>query len=158
MFLKGDSKVTYKIMESTIKRAFSDTEITENNKFLWNRFPAGDPNETKVDKGKWIDRQKLELQIEDIYKRLAFLRNNDLLPQDCVCVVWCDIDSLPEYLSDEAFELQARRKVENYIMGERMDKLEKQNVEIVESSKCCRVEELSSLCLLLKGESCRRYF
>ena len=100
VFLKADSKVTYKILECTIKRTFSDAEITEAKKLLWNRFPAGDPSETKVDKGKWIDRQKLELQIKDIYKRLAFLGNNDLLPQDCVCVAWCDISSLPAYLSD----------------------------------------------------------
>ena len=130
MIVKGDSKVTYKILESTIKRSFSDVEITEAKKLLWKRFPAVDPNETKVEKGKWIDRQKLELQIEDIYKRLTFLGNNDLLPQDCVCISWCDLDSLPEYLSDEAFELQAEKKVENDIIGERMDKLEKQNGDI----------------------------
>ena len=130
MVLMADSKVTYRILESTIKRSFTDVEITAAKKMLWDRFPA-DPNETKVDKGKWIDRQKLELQIEDIYKRLTFLGNSGSIPQDCVCVPWCDINTLPEFLSDEAFELQAEKKVENDMISERMDKLEKQNSEIV---------------------------
>ena len=79
-----------------------------------------------MDKGKWIDRQKLELKI---YKRLNFLGNSGSIPQDCVCVPWCDINTLPEFLSDEAFELQAENKVENDMISERMDKLEKQNNE-----------------------------
>ena len=97
MVLMADSKVTYRILESTIKRSFTDVEITTAKKMLWERFPA-DPNETKVDKGKWIDRQKLELKIEDIYKRLNFLGNSGSIPQDCVCVPWCDINTLPEFL------------------------------------------------------------
>ena len=130
MVLMADSKVTYRILESTIKRSFTDVEITAAKKMLWDRFPA-DPNETKVDKGKWIDRQKLELKIEDIYKRLNFLGNSGSIPQDCVCVPWCGINTLPEFLSDEAFELQAENKVENDMISQRMDKLEKQNNEIV---------------------------
>ena len=131
VFLKANSAVTYKVLESTIKRTFSDSEITEAKRLLWTRFPAEDSNETKVDKGKWIERQKLELQIEDIYKRLAFLGNNDLLPQDCICLPWCEVDTLPEYLSDEAFEVQTERKVEIDMINDRMNKLEKQNGEIV---------------------------
>ena len=127
VFLKADSRVTYKVLESTVKRTFSDTEITEAKRLLWSRFPAEDSNESKVDKGKWIERQKLELQIEDIYKRLAFLGNNDLLPKDCICLPWCEIDALPEYLSDEAFEVQAERKIEIDMITERMTKLEKRH-------------------------------
>ena len=76
VFLKAGSKVTYRVLESTIKRTFTDVEITESKKLLWKRFPPVDPNENKVDKGKWIDRHKIELQIEDIYERLAYLGNN----------------------------------------------------------------------------------
>ena len=122
--------MTYQILESTVKRSFSDTEITEAKKMLWARFPAEEPNESKIERGKWIDRHKLELQIEDIYKRLVFLGNNSTLPQDCVCVSWSDIESLPEYLSDEAFELRAESKVGNEAVNERFQKLEKQNVDI----------------------------
>ena len=131
VFLKAGSKVTYRVLESTIKRTFLDVEITESKKLLWKRFPSADPNETKVDKEKWIDQHKLELQIEDIYKRLAYLGNNDLLPQDCVCLPWSEVDSLPEYLSDEAFELQIEKKVDSDMLCERMDKIEKQNSDIV---------------------------
>ena len=69
--------------------------------------------------------------MEDIYERLNFLGNSGSIPHDCVCVPWCDINSLPEFLSDKAFELQAENKVENDMISERMDKLEKQNNEIV---------------------------
>ena len=131
VFMKGDSKVTYKILESTVKRSFSETEISVAKKLLWDRFPANDPSETKVDKGKWIDRQKLEFLIEDIYKRLAYLGNNDQLPQDCICVPWSQIDSIPELLSDEAFELRAEKKVENDAIEDRFKQLESQNKDIV---------------------------
>ena len=69
VFMKYDSSVTYKVLESTVRRSFSDAEITEAKRILWERFPPVDPAESKVDKGKWIDRQKLELKIEDIYTR-----------------------------------------------------------------------------------------
>ena len=131
VFLKADSSVTYKVLESTIKRSFTDGEIIEAKKLLWKRFPPTDTNENKVDRGKWIDRQKLELHIEDIYKRLAHLGNNDLLPHDCVCLPWCDVANLPDYLSDEAFELRTEKKVDDNLICERINKIEKQNVEIV---------------------------
>ena len=69
--------------------------------------------------------------IEDIYKRLAYLGNNDQLPQDCICVPWSQIDSLPELLSDEAFELRAEKKVENDAIEDRFKQLESQYKEIV---------------------------
>ena len=131
VFMKGDSKVTYKVLESTVKRAFSDTEISEAKKLLWDRFPALDPGETKVDKGKWIDRHKLEFKIEDIYKRLAFLGNNDSLPPDCICVPWNEIDSLLYFLSDEGYELRAEKKVGNDAIDERFKQIETQNKDFV---------------------------
>ena len=140
VFMKGDSKVTYKVLESTVKRAFSDAEIAEAKKLLWERFPPEDPNETKVDKGKWIERQKLEFMIEDIYKRLAYLGNNDQLPQDCICVPWNQIDSLPDLETDEAFEVRAEKRIQSEVIKERFKQLEAQNTDIVKA-----ISELKSV-------------
>ena len=52
------------------------------------------------------------------------------LPQDCICVPWCEIDSFPEYLIDKEFELRAEKKVENDVINERFEKIEKQNGDI----------------------------